>query len=411
MAQAPKPDPLKVLTSRDGSVVAIAGTSYTEKEIAADREDIVQRLHGTYLNLLDSMEEFQKQWDDSPTYAFLDAAYEGLKVGGADWGASIGDLFDKETWKQVGSQVQSFAGKAYDSMATYSAQQYEELREAFDDGANLVENADDTIKTWAWWQAKIDGGVKQARDYGQQRVDSATQAASDASATVLDSADRAKKLYQHRDAILNLPNLISEGDALGVQRFVDTVLMDIDPALAKSIKESGQFHIALELIADHDSALNYVAYLALMIEAVPPNFYAYISAKFGVQLLLEVILTLVCAFFTAGTGVAVRVSTLAARLLATSAKATSVARRIQKARLAIQAFARTLEDFMDAAGSLHRLGEKLVSTRARGVTVRGSTRQTLTAKKKIIKRDTKCRLCGSTEHSTPRGRLGMVVYD
>lgn len=411
MTQSSDKEPLKVLTSQDGDVIAIAGSSYTDQEIAADREDVVQRLHTSYMNLLDSMEEFQQQWDDSPTHAFLDAAYEGLKVGGADWGASFTDLFDKETWKQVGDKVEGFAGQAYDALATYSEQQYEELREAFEDGSELVDNANDTIKSWAWWRRVIDDGVKQARDYGQQKIEAATKSVDDASATMLDSTVRAAKLYQHREAILNLPNLISKGDAVGVQRFVDTVLMDVDPALAKSIKKSGQFHIALELIADHDSALNYMSYLSLMVEAVPPNFYAYVSAKYGVQLLLEVILLLACALFTAGTGVAVRLSTLAARLLATSAKTSGAVRRIRKAQLAIQGFVRSLDDFMDAARGLQRLGEKLVSARARGVTMRGSTRTTLTAKKQIIKRDTKCRLCGSTEHTTPRGRLGMVVYD
>lgn len=57
-----------------------------------------------------------------------------------------------------------------------------------------------------------------------------------------------------------------------MQAFVDTVLMDIDPELAKAIKESGKFHIVLELIADHDSILNYVSYLGLMIEAVHRTF-------------------------------------------------------------------------------------------------------------------------------------------
>ncbi|PLK46933.1 hypothetical protein C0V76_19335 [Uliginosibacterium sp. TH139] len=357
------------------------------------------------------MAEFQQQWDTDPKIAFLDAAYEGVKEGGGDWGKSIGDLFDKKTWKEVGQKIQHFAGKAIDTMADYSAQQYEELRESLNGGANLIEHADDTIKNWAWWQTVIDRKAEQARDYTQKKVDTITKTVNDTTATVLDSVDKSNKIYQHRNAILNLPNLITEGDAKGVQNFVDTVLKDIDPTLAKSIKESGQFHIALELIADHDSALNYVSYLGLMLEAVPPNFYAYTSAKFGVQLLLEVILTVLCAFLTAGTGVAVRLTTLAARLTAASVKVTTVARRIQKAQAALRAYARMLEDFLDASRQMHRLGEKLLAARRRGVTVRGKTRQTLSAKKKLIKRDTRCRLCGSTEHSTPRGRLGNVEYD
>jgi hypothetical protein len=407
----PTPQSHRTLTSEDGSVIVIAGSTYTEKEIFDDREEIVQRLHGAYLALLDEMEEFQNQWDADPKAAFLDAAYEGAKAGGGDWGQSIADLFDKETWVQIGGKVQGFAGKAYDTMGTYAAQQYDELRESFDAGADLVEHADDTIKNWAWWQTVINDKTTQAGRYAQEQVNSATKAVTDATATVIDSAEKAAKVYKHREAILNLPNLICENDAKGVQNFVDTVLKDIDPALAQEIRTSKEFHIALELIADHESALNYIAYLSLTIEAVPPNFYAYTSAKFGVQLLLEVILLVVCAFFTAGTAVAVRVSTLAARMLAASAKVGGAMRRIQKAQAAIRAYARVLEDFMDAARDLHRLGEKLTGARARGVTIRGSTRQTLSTKKTSIRRDHKCRLCGSTQHTTPRGRLGKVVYD
>lgn len=403
--------PLKVLIPKDGNVVAIAESTYTEKEIAEDREVIVQRLHGAYLSLVDDMQEFQVQWDSNPNTAFLDAAYEGIKAGGADWGHGIGDLFDKRTWTDIGEKIKLFAGRSYDAMGAYAGQQYNELRTAFDEGAGLVDHADDTIKNWAWWQSAIDHRVEQVRHYANQQVDAVSKTVADAKATVIDSADKAGKVYKHREAILGLPTLIASSDVDGIQNFVDTVLKDIDPDLYKAVRESNNFHIAIELIADHESALNYVSYMSLMVEAVPPNFYAYASAKYGVQLLLEVILTIACAFFTAGAGIAVRVSTLAARLISASAKVSGVARRIQKAQAAIVAFVRVLEDFLQAARDLHRLGEKLLGARVRGVVFHGKTRETLIAKKKIIKRDMRCRLCGSTEHSTPRGRLGNVVYD
>lgn len=399
------------MTSKDGNVLVVVGTSYTEEEIAEDGERIVQRLHGAYLDLLDHMEEFQAQWDESPTRAFVDAAYEGVKAGGGDWVASVGDLFKAETWKEVGSKVGDFAGKTYDRAAIYSAEQYAALEASFKHGEKLVDDADNTLKNWAWWQTVIEDKAVDMGRYAERSIHTVVQTVSDAKATVIDSVAKANKLYAHRQEILNLPNLITEGDARGVQNFIDTALVDIDPELAKSIKESDEFHIALELIADHDSALNYMSYLSLMIEAVPPNFYGYVSVKYGVQLLLEVILSVVLAFFTVGAGIAARLTALGARLLATSAKATSVVRRIKKAKEAIEAFVRVIEDFMDAATDLHRLGRKLTGVRARGVTLKGKTKETLSAKKQAIKRDHRCRLCGSSEHTTPRGRLGMVVYD
>lgn len=65
---------------------------------------------------------------------------------------------------------------------------------------------------------------------------------------------------------------------------------------------------------------------------------------------------------------------------------------IQKAQAAIHAYVRMLEDFIDAAAQLQRLSEKLVGNRARGTVLRGKTRQTLTAKKQLIKRIRKLEL-------------------
>jgi hypothetical protein len=357
------------------------------------------------------MQEFQQHWDENPKLAFLDATYEGAKAGGGEWASSMGDLFHADTWKSIGSKIGDFAGQTYDRAAVYSAEQYEALRASFDQGRKLVDDADDTIKNWAWWQSAIEEKEVDMHRYAEQRITAATKAVNDAAATVIDSVDKANKVYAHRDEILNLPNLIAAGDARGVQNFIDTGLMDIDPELAKSIKQSGEFHIALELIADHDSALNYMSYLSLMIEAVPPNFYGYMSVKYGVQLLLEVILSLVLAFLTGGAGVAARLTALSARLLSASAKVAGVARRMKKAQEAIHAMVRVIEDFMDAASDLHALGRKLTGARARGVTLKGKTKETLSAKKEMIKRDHRCRLCGSNAHTTPRGRLGKVVYD
>jgi hypothetical protein len=132
--------------------------------------------------------------------------------------------------------------------------------------------------------------------------------------------------------------------------------------------------------------------------------------KYGVQLLLEVVLTLVLALLSAGVGVAARVAALGARLLAGSARVAGAMRRVKKAQQAIEAFVRVFEDFADAGKQLRALGDKL-SRSHRGYVARGNTRETLTLKKQLIKRDKKCRLCGSTEHTTPRWKLGKVTYD
>ncbi len=411
MVQSKNTEPLKVLASKDGDVMAIAGSAYSEQEISEDREEIIQVLHAAYLQLLDDMEEFQQQWDADHLNAVANALGKGAVDGSGDWGKSIGDLFDKETWVQVGEKVKHFGGKVVDTMVVYSAEEWSTLVDTFHEAEDLVDHSEETLGNWAWWEALGEKKFDQAVGYGKRRLDEASKAVVEAVDSAMESADRAAKLYKYRNEILDLPNLVSESDVKGIQHFVDTVLMDIDPQLARSMNGSEGFQLALELIADHDTALNYVVYLSLMIEAVPPNFYLYTSSKFGIQVLLEVLLTIVCAFLTAGTGVAVRVSTLSARLLAASARATSVARRIKKAQLAVEAYVRMIEDFFDVSKRMEQLARKLRGVRTRGTVVKGQTKQTLSAKRELVKRDSRCRLCGSTEHTTPRGRLGMVVYD
>jgi hypothetical protein len=101
---------------------------------------------------------------------------------------------------------------------------------------------------------------------------------------------------------------------------------------------------------------------------------------------------------------------LLARLAASSAKVSRAARKIERAIEALNAFIRAVEDFVEAARDLRVLGEKLRSARQRNLVLRGNTRSTISAKKKAIRRDRKCRLCGSPQHTTPRHRLGTIEY-
>lgn len=393
----------RVLAPDDGSVLATVRPDVTEREIVEDRDAIVHRLHAAYLNLTDHMAEFQQQWDEGPTMAFITAAREGWNQGGADWLNDQAELFEKETWLQLGRNVKEFTGSAFDRLATYSKQRYESLRDEIN---QHVENADDTILNWAWWQRGIEDEINERIEMLQ----SAGAAVADGAQSVLDTAEKARKIYQHREAIMKLPELIAGGDPKPVQAFVDTVLMDIDPELAQSIKRDPNFAVVLELIADHDSALGYVAYVGLSVEAVPPNFYAYTAGKGGAYVAIEVVLLLVTALLSLGTGVAARIGMLTARFASAGAKAATAGAKIKRAQAAVQAFIRLLEDFARAVEDLHALGAKLIRARSKGVVLRGNTKTTVMAKRESIKRDKRCRICGSTKHSTPRHRPGTVVY-
>lgn len=399
--------PTRVQAPTDGAVLVTTIPDVTEQEIFEERESIAQRLHASYLNLQDHMAEFQQQWDDNPTLAFINSAREGWNAGGAEWLKDQAELFEKETWINLGNKIGATAGNAYDRLATYSKQRYEDLQQEIN---KHIEHPEDTLYNWTWWQTTITAeGERIAREHVAQ-INSTAQTIKDASQSVLNTAEKAQKIYKHRDAIINLPALIANGDPKPIQAFVDNELMDIDPELAKAIKTDPNFAVVLEIIADHDSALTYLSYMSLMFEAVPPNFYAYSAGKGGAYLMIEVILLVVTALLSAGTAAAARITMLVARLAATSAKIVTAGAKIKKAQAAIRAFIRIVEDLSDAADNLQSLGAKLMKARSKGLKTKGSTKTTLTAKKESIKREKKCRLCGSTTHSTPRTRQGTVQY-
>lgn len=397
----------RVLAPHDGMVLVVSEPDVTEQEIVEEREGIVQRLHASYLNLVDEMTEFQRQWDDGPALAFIVSAKEGFNQGGAEWLKDQAELFEAKTWQDLGGKIKEAAGTAYDRLASYSKAHYESLKGQLN---KHVEHPEDTLYNWAWWQSAIKDKSDELVAEQIRRYESVRKDIEDTAHTVLEAAEKAKKIYRHRDAILALPGLIANGQPRPIQAFVENELMDIDPEFAKMIRHDPNFGLVLEIISDHDSALTYLSYVGLMLEAIPPNFYAYAAGKGGAYLMIEVVMLVITALLSAGAAVAARVGMLIARFAAASAKVASVGRKIKRARAAIEAFIRVLEDLMNAVDDLHNLGAKLVRARSKPLHLKGPTKTTLQAKKESIKRDKKCRLCGSTQHTTPRHRFGTVAY-
>lgn len=404
----PRTETKKIIAEKDGSVIVTVETNVTEREIFEDREAIITRLHITYLNVLDQMKEFQAQWDANPTAAFWQSAAEGLNAGGAEWLSDQAELFESKTWVSLGEKLQNAAGTTVDRLATYSKGKYQVLQKEIN---KYVDNPDDTLYNWAWWQSSI---LKVSDELAVQHVQIANTVKSSivvAADSVMAKADMAKKMYIHRDALLGLPELIASADVNGVQRFIDTVLMDIDPELAAAIKHDPNLYAALEVIADHDSALTYLTYVQMILEAVPPNFYAYVAGRGGAYVMIEIATLAVVALLSAGSAAAARVATLIARFATAGAKVSTVGKRIKRAKHAIDALVRALEDMIAAVSDLHALGSKLRVARSKPHVIKGRTKSTLQARREIEERKKKCRFCGSIKHPTPRIFPGTIRYE
>lgn len=391
----------------DGAVLVITMPLVTEREIHDERKAIVALLHSAYTQLNEDMAEFQQAWDADPVQAFFDAASQGVDQGSAEWIADQAVYFDRKTWSDLATRLELATSTSLDRFATYSKGLYRELEKEVN---KTLAAPSDTLASYAWWRKTVLQPVGEHLQAQGRHINDIRQSVQAGAEELAADAAKVARIFKHREAILGLPNLISTGRPDLVQKFVENELMDIDAAFATKIRTDPRFAVVLELIADHDTALSYISYIGLMLEAVPPNFYAYIGGKGAAYLIIEVILLLVSAVLSAGAAAAARIGALVVRLTAASVKLAVQGKRLRRAKAAVDSFIARLRELMRVVEELESLGMKLVKARTQNLVVRGSTRSTLKAKKDNIKREQRCRVCDSKDHPTPRVSLGEVVY-
>lgn len=379
--------------------VRVARVTGEEQSIASLKKDLTSSLESGYRDLVTGMKPFREQWDEYGYLSLAMSKMDGAFSAGEEWLDNQAELFDGDTWEQFGRSLSDGLSDSLDFTASYIPEAYDAITNTINDTLDDIDENSENLTSWNWWHSQ----VKDTVDKGIRKVHSEIE---DAGEFLDDSIDLVGKLYKHKNSILNLPKQVAKGDATSVQNFVDTVLKDLDPELSKQIKESPDFHIVLELIADHDAALTYFSYMDMFLEAVPPNFYAYISGKAGVYVLLEIVLFIVLSFLTLGVGTAARLTALAAKMTTTSVRIKSKLDKAEKAQEAVKAM---IEKFSDNAETLKKLGEKLVITRSVGRNKFGYENSTLPSKKKLEQREKKCRFCGG-DHDAPKSLNGWVEY-
>lgn len=400
---------------KDGNVDIIAEPTVTEKEIAEDLNWITVHLDAMYWPLTDAMKPFQEEWDrcgDSwvaKAMLLKKAKDEGSQEGAAEWFKDLGDLFDGESWEKVGTWIGDATSAAADRISEYAKEQKKKVEE-------LLEKPGETVFNWTWWAKQAFEAANSANNAANSVVDSAkstVKAVQGAVDTVSEASKTAAKTWKHREAIAKLPEILASGESKKLQEFVDTVLMDIDPKMAEEISKSPDFHAVLELVDDPEGVLTYLEYASLMLEAIPPNFYAYVGGKAGTYIAMEILLMVALALL-GGVGVAARVVALTARLTSTAKKVANVAlasQKIARAVKAIEALTAAITRLAQVAGDLRTLGHKLPFARRRNVRKSVAAKNTAHVNRKGQKRERRCALCHSTKHDTPPHRRGNVHYN
>lgn len=396
----------RVLVPQDGAVQFTSETAILEKDISDSREAIVRRLDAAYLHVLEEMEEFQAQWSAGPMLALYTAWEEGRLAGMKEWAGDQGDLFKAETWTALGDQVQGWASSAYDRLYTYGANRAKEFAENY---SVLTENPDGTILNWAWWKTTASEAIETAVEQKKRELNAALQRANQMVDGVVAGTEKAKKIYAYRQQIFRIPELIAQGDGEAIMAFIRGPLNEIDPEMSKNILRNPDLPYAIALVQDHDSLLTYLSYVTLILEAVPPNFYVYTAGKGATYVALEVVLNVVLGLLTEGAFVAARLATLMARFAVSSKRVAGAMRTIKKADAAIQSFRRSINEFIEAKHELMDLGRKINFARPKSLVVKGRTKETLRARKDNVKRDKRCKCCGSSAHASPRNQGNSVL--
>ena len=385
---------------KDGQVDIIALPTVTEKELSEDLHWITVHLDGVYWSLADAMKPFQEEWDQCGNWAdklllLKRAQSEGSLEGAKAWLEDLGDVFDGETWERAGAWISDATTSVADRIGGYAKEQKKKI-------GNLLAKPGETVWNWSWW-------AKQVSDTAASAA-STVKSAKDALDTAGKAVGSAYAVWKHREEIARLPEILASGDSKKLQNFVDTVLMEIDPEMAKEIKSNPDFHAILELIDDPDGVLTYLTYTSLMMEAIPPNFYAHVGGKAGTYIVIEVLLMVVLALL-GGVGVGARVAALTARLTASAANVAATNKKIAGAKKAIESLTSAMKRLVEVGEDLREYGKKLAFARRRGVIATTATRGTATATRKPQKRERRCKICGSTKHRTPNIRRGNVGYD
>ncbi|EOA9037189.1 DUF4150 domain-containing protein [Vibrio harveyi] len=374
-------------------IVEFEGEPSIEEQITNIQDSVEATLNGAYNALVEDMKGFQQQWDEEGYFSLGDGVIDGTM----SWGADLVDMVSPSFWGDAADSISELTSSAVDKLAIYSTEKFNSITKAM-----LTEDGQLRNPTWV-----IETIGKEFDSFHNSVFESVDDAIAEVQGLYIESQDVLRKLEciaKHRQKIIDLPKKTAEGDVGAIQTFIDTVLMELDPDWAKEIKEHENFPKAMAIIEDHDSILTYVTYVSLMLEAIPPNFYSYYGGKAGAYLLLELILTIVLAIFTVGTGAAARISTLLARFVGGSKKI----KGIRNAAKALDSFIKSVESLVDVLGDYQELAEKL-ARRPLGK-FRGKPVTTMTVKKKAVKRDATCRLCHSSTHKTPRYKRGELDY-
>ncbi|MEM5529948.1 hypothetical protein WN093_14095 [Gammaproteobacteria bacterium AS21] len=362
-----------------------------ESQIQQLDSAIESALDGAYRNVEAGMSGYREQWQTSGKKSLLISIGAGAKEGASDIATGISQtaeesydwVTDKDNWFELWQGTKEAASKGSDW-----------AQASLKDAWYFVEN---TSVSEVMNQA-----AEQVETIGNAALDSIEESIEKAQANV----EQVQKIYQHREALLNLPNHIVAADVNEIEAFIDTTLQAIDPEWAEQLRYDKSWQDTLELVNYRQSTVVFIAYAQQFFAAVPPNFYTFYFGKGGVFVLYEIIL-FVIGMLLGGIGAAARVSVITARIARMSGSSTKA---VKNAQQALSGFSKMIESFAKAGDRMAKQAPLITKAR-RAETKDGVAGNTVEKQRAIIKNNKNCRICNSDKHTTPVSRKGNLEYN
>ncbi len=346
----------------------------TSKHKEAQIRQLKQELRGEFeqpfSDLRTAMRPYNEEWNRSPALAFVSSAGSGIADGAEYVWDSTKELGSKEFWSGVGDSI----GGLWDSIESSGIETLQQIREA------ELPSTDDLAKWKEMAIESIDELQDDAADMGHDTL----------------------VLLNNRERIFKVPGMILSGDVDGIEAFISEVLMQIDEETATKLQTQAEWQAIIELIYDREAIGIILTYMNLFYDEVPPNFLAEKSSSLGAIIMLEILIGVILAIFTAGTGTA-------ARLAMVSAKVAKVARSGKSAANsadALQAFSGFVNTFVASLKKLDNTAKTLTAGR-RTHSRTGTTNSTVTNKRdKEPDKGTGCK----NKKKKPGARKGTIEY-
>jgi hypothetical protein len=310
--------------------------------------------------LINAMFPFQQDWKKYGGSSAYIASAKGNIVGAERWFQDLvntGDVFDNINFEDVKNGTISILSRAIPAIGISFW-----LSEGFKSGDFS-----------AWFKSEM-----------EERRDEIKQIASlvkSSAENIAEIADYSVKIYKHEKEIKEFLVHLHEANIDDVELFVENVIGDIDPKLAKDIMTNTDNHsVFLEYFGD-SIGREFAAFLARVIEAIPPNFYFFLVGAAGFYILLEVIFGIILGLLFAPAA-AGRLALIIARLTQIG-KATIAVTKVKGTALAIEAFLNILEFIKNSIDLLKTIGKNLRIIRSPELKKEGQTGETLLLEREI----------------------------